>query len=789
MKNNKSFIELIKQYKIHIPEIQRDYAQGRNDKKTKDIRDNFLDEIFSNLSSEENKPLILDFVYGSTSNETNSFVPLDGQQRLTTLFLLHWYLLTDKHCSILKDNNESRFTYATRTSSNDFCNKLVNNSLQEIKDNFESSIIENKNSDENKKSLSVAIQNEPWFMWSWRKDPTVQGMLTMLDTIDELVENRNLNKDTLWKRLKEGKVVFKLLLLEEFGLTDELYIKMNARGKELSDFDILKSTLEEQMMIHVKNNEDFQTKWRRNFDTLWMDLFWNKKAAPKLKELAKRMDNENMKEEGLKIVQTVEKDYLIFLNRLMSFHLFMIDDFPKKTELNTNQSIDIIRKETIEAGTLSNLNLLCKCAFFETSLFSFITETMDNIIYEEQKEINDFQTIKMWNIDNNPVDNIFDVFIKDKITYSGWILFFAEIQFAKFYRAQKIEHSNELRTEFANWMRVIRNLVYNSSINNIADFRNILKELESLAESNYKNLSIGILHYLADNNAISCFNKEQIEEEREKARQIIKGGKTWKDKIEKAEKDAFFKGSIRFLFTDAEGNYDWSTFDEKWNNTKKYFDVNGVCSEYRTNAKLLTAFISRVIQWNSIIGKIFDNEASSWRSILTDKSLQFPTHHILLGNLNVVESTIDNNRDTHKKLCNSSLIDYIATNMKNSRINDIHNYVAIYPIKSSWGIFLNANFRDKLLTKALKSNKIKLLEQSMKVAIDIDPFLFLGWDIYFEYNNKMFRWNRDNYIREINKHGHALPEDENYIYSCKIEEECSDLISVLNKLPISKKMN
>ena len=32
----------------------------------------------------------LDFVYGSKKN--NVFIPLDGQQRLTTLFLMHWYL-------------------------------------------------------------------------------------------------------------------------------------------------------------------------------------------------------------------------------------------------------------------------------------------------------------------------------------------------------------------------------------------------------------------------------------------------------------------------------------------------------------------------------------------------------------------------------------------------------------------------------------------------------------------------------------------------------------------------
>lgn len=43
--NKTSFWDIITKYEIQIPKIQRDYAQGRNDDKTKRIVDNFLNEI------------------------------------------------------------------------------------------------------------------------------------------------------------------------------------------------------------------------------------------------------------------------------------------------------------------------------------------------------------------------------------------------------------------------------------------------------------------------------------------------------------------------------------------------------------------------------------------------------------------------------------------------------------------------------------------------------------------------------------------------------------------------
>lgn len=73
--------------KIVIPLIQRDYAQGRIDKDINRVRSRFLQALYRAVTGD---PITLDFVYGDIDEE-GTMTPLDGQQRLTTLFLLHWY--------------------------------------------------------------------------------------------------------------------------------------------------------------------------------------------------------------------------------------------------------------------------------------------------------------------------------------------------------------------------------------------------------------------------------------------------------------------------------------------------------------------------------------------------------------------------------------------------------------------------------------------------------------------------------------------------------------------------
>ena len=89
--NNKktTYWDFIKENNIVIPIIQRDYAQGREGKE--DLRKRFLGSLRNALSN--SKELVLDFIYGMQHKRGAQYllVPLDGQQRLTTLWLLHWY--------------------------------------------------------------------------------------------------------------------------------------------------------------------------------------------------------------------------------------------------------------------------------------------------------------------------------------------------------------------------------------------------------------------------------------------------------------------------------------------------------------------------------------------------------------------------------------------------------------------------------------------------------------------------------------------------------------------------
>ena len=226
---------------ITIPRIQRAYAQGRSDAHAVKTRERFLSAIHAGLI---NNGLTLDFIYGNIQN--GQLIPLDGQQRLTTLWLLHWY--ADKKESI-NDKRLARFSYNTRYSARDFLIKLVN---------YEPSL---------ETRLSDEIRNEGWFPMEWINDPTVRGMLTMLDEI----QKRFADIDDLWNKL--DKINFYFRDIEEMELTDDIYIKMNSRGKPLTDFEHFKAEL--LKIIRSENNDEAASKRiGLKIDREWTDLLW-----------------------------------------------------------------------------------------------------------------------------------------------------------------------------------------------------------------------------------------------------------------------------------------------------------------------------------------------------------------------------------------------------------------------------------------------------------------------------------------------------------------------------------
>lgn len=248
---------------IEVPIIQRDFAQGRPNPEVKRIRRSFLDVLKQALTG--NRELSLDFVYGDTKD--GRFIPLDGQQRLTSLYLLHWYMAVRCGVSDAERDFITRFTYHTRFSSRDFCTKLATISPQI-----------------DCRPISELLQDQHWFAGSWRKDPTIQSMLVVLDDIQALFADVDTEACRVaWERLTSEaspNITFEILSLEDMGLTNELYIKMNSRGKPLTEFEHFKAQFEqilkefEEALPEDASRNSRYGEFSRKIDQEWADLIW-----------------------------------------------------------------------------------------------------------------------------------------------------------------------------------------------------------------------------------------------------------------------------------------------------------------------------------------------------------------------------------------------------------------------------------------------------------------------------------------------------------------------------------
>lgn len=242
---------LLEKYIVEVPKVQRDYAQGRVDETTNLVRKNLLLDIKAAILREE-PPLDLNFVYGKVNKEGN-FIPIDGQQRLTTLFLLYVYAYyTDEDKTPLLQ----KFTYETRKSSRDFLEQLVANRKK---------IFSSPN------MPSYEIEDSEWFVSGWKHDPTIRSALVMLDDI----RNTFVDICDLADRLSSEDykpIVFKFLDIKDLGMEDSLYIKLNARGKPLT----LLETFKARLLGNLKELRlSYKDEFEHLFDGKWTDFFWD----------------------------------------------------------------------------------------------------------------------------------------------------------------------------------------------------------------------------------------------------------------------------------------------------------------------------------------------------------------------------------------------------------------------------------------------------------------------------------------------------------------------------------
>lgn len=519
-----SFYSLFEEkgYHIEIPIIQRDYAQGRESKA--EIRDTFLEALYNYL--EEGRPhRDLDFVYGTIiEGEFSKFIPLDGQQRLTTLFLLHWYLahasgnfsqfrqvIGRKKGSTYK----SKFTYETRTSSREFCDELI------AKDIDLDSLLKPDNGKNN--SLSKTIQNMGWYYRSWNYDPTIQSMLNMLDALHIKFADRG---DFYSKLTEEMVITFQFLNLQEFKLTDDLYIKMNARGKSLTPFENFKAKFEQYLSLNNTKEqvdrefsinykgEEKRVSLREYFsykiDVEWTNLFWQYKDVITRKKDAE--EDNDYDDEIMNLIRVLSTNYYASTYEPDDNLEYLRGTDKAKRLKGYSDELSFNKYKDLNCLSLENVyNIIDSIDSLYNGGDKIKTHLQDTFYFDE--------------------DSTFRAALSHELSSPRRVQFYAYIQYL-------VDKSNNI-SGLHQWMRFVHNMTENTIIDTLDMYANAIKFVDR-----YLPYSDNILNSLS--NDIDSINKRQLKEERIKALLINKSDE-WKNAIEKSERQVFFKGQVGFV--------------------------------------------------------------------------------------------------------------------------------------------------------------------------------------------------------------------------------------------------
>jgi hypothetical protein len=575
-----SFYQLFEQknLQVEIPIIQRDYAQGRIE--VAEVRDTFLQALHDYL--EKGEPFRdLDFVYGSVTVNScgrDSFTPLDGQQRLTTLFLLHWYLAQidcqgESFRQVLSTGGNSHFTYETRSSSKEFCNALVTNDIDFSGLLMESGI----------ESLSKTIKDRAWYYLSWESDPTIDSMLTMLDAIHRQFSG---NADYFDKLIdKESPVItFRFLNLAEFKLTDDLYIKMNARGKLLTDFENFKARLEKEIKSFIGEWPNYRLSFKdtpvsgyeyfiHKIDTDWTDLFWRYRNVAS--------QDETYDDELMNFIALCAANFLL---------------------LHDTEDSNSLQKRLFGSGGRVN-----QLSFMEYEQHGYLSQPLviELITHLDllRGTANSCSGVARYLECNRYYDEevVFEKIIANRSSLPE------KLRFHAFYSGVA---QGKAGSELLSWMRVVFNLTENTIINSVDEYHRALQSLSELAE-----MDDAILNLLIQNVSVKGFLAAQVFEEKLKAHLLMKSPE-WKMAIFEFEDHEFFRGQIGFALKFS-GIVDY--FNEHEN--VAWFDVEeSYFKQFKHYADSSSALFSKIADSSKALNFAWERAVLSKGDYLTSTS-------------------------------------------------------------------------------------------------------------------------------------------------------------------------
>ena len=352
-------------------------------------------------------------------------------------------------------------------------------------------------------------------------DPTIDGMLRMLDTIDSIFFKSWEEAANNLFSADHNTILFQFLKLENFYDPDDLFIKMNARGLPLTEFEIFKGKWMEQIETLYEPAEIKSLK--SLIDVSWTDFLWPLRTQRKeLKNIDPFFQN------LLKLIignstasllsNKVDFDILFEANKKeLSF------SYGKYTE-EYNVVFDRVMLDRIK----EELEAMCS----PNSVFTKFrtSETKHEKWIDLEKE---WQFFVIQDRDNNNPN------------YKGRVTLYALSRFSTL-----MPSTNDC--EVNQWSRLIRNLIENTRFDSSNDAVRVIKDIDTML--------LELTAYYKENNGSSCvndwvaqnttftpkgFTNSQWEEEKIKAE--LRKDSSWNDEITKAEKHQYLNGKIGLI--------------------------------------------------------------------------------------------------------------------------------------------------------------------------------------------------------------------------------------------------
>ena len=318
----------------------------------------------------------------------------------------------------------------------------------------------------------------------------------MLDTFSK---NELLLKsgDSLLDRLLDSKdqlISFYFTDLNEFGLTENLYIRMNARGKMLTEFENFKS----EFYKIINYNHELLEQVKDKIEYAWVDNLWQYR------------DEESF------VIDEPFMEFLSFITEMLYF---------KQGE---HRKIDIYQD-------FLDFKLLNKIYADENNL-KFLIFSLDYI-----KQINIHKNLNLLWDDKTSLPGILTKIIEGRRDTNELYILFSAINFS---------YQGKDQANLYDFLRVVRNLIHNTKDNSRREWPRLLQSLDNLiSNDNVYKLLINI----NDSKDLLGFEVNQRNEEIFKAK-LFKDLPDSKESIFIMEDNANFKGNISNLLLSVYAN-------------------------------------------------------------------------------------------------------------------------------------------------------------------------------------------------------------------------------------------